>query len=902
MRICRTVRTMLLTAAVACSWSQAEVTFFVVPTAKVPDAKADLPFQQALASPFSEFDFRAFGRDHLRSPSPLCAGSNQVTPRILDAAGRAAIDAAEPGACLVETFLAGPGQYPAVPGAAEDVFLINRTQTSTGKDVVGRSIEFTFARPVRGFGAWIMEDFQQANGFVLAASEVGGKVSTSDLLESGNGATLSVEGFLGVVSTVGIEKVVIEQRTLDGSPTNADFFYVDHVQVARSPEDANRTECEQPALAVSAEKVGGRFFDVVRGSASTATLVIPEDEAAVWAESAKLIADSAERWGGGRVSVTRLPRDASLPDGNIILIGTGETSAIIEKLSQDPESPVSSMLLGDDHGFAIETRAVHGARQLVIAGKTPRGAYNAAVFCRDFVLDAAPGETGRGDVFVREAAVVRSPQLAVRGTYTLSFYGRAVEYTAEDWMRIVDRFAQDGMNRVNFWLSGHHPSRKYPHLYNVEDPTGQSTKGTRLTVEGVARLIRYCHDRGIEFFIGGGVFAWVASEQLAKGHPEIVAVAPLKGLCPSKPLAREGVREHFLEMYDTWPEADGFMFEIRDEYGECQCPDCQVAVDAFGSKHYGRAEITWLQEFAHAAWKRKPTLRFCWLIGYAEHARDVYYYDQIRRMNDPRFDWLDVRVGLPGPGAGALPGPGGVRRPFSFFSPRIQHWDPFYALPVKAILSSALKTKEHGMNGYVPAFEPGPWVGSASYYGDVVPLPVDILPYCLTGLAYREGTWNPGIGLSEFRRIVHQRYFSPDAAERFADDMLYLHQFSLEHWNELRSYGKYGTPKTAADGTRLEPTIAGQLQRVQAISDEAQRRAEAAALLGVLRRFVEIDEELSRMSGIEAAMAAALPQASPKTREGFAILRRMIEDTRALYRESVPSRHALDQAIALLKG
>ena len=90
--------------------------------------------------------------------------------------------------------------------------------------------------------------------------------------------------------------------------------------------------------------------------------------------------------------------------------------------------------------------------------------------------------------------------------------------------------------------------------------------------------------------------------------------------------------------------------------------------------------------------------------------------------------------------------------------------------------------------------------------------------------------------------------------------------------------------------------------RVQAISDEAQRRAEAAALLGVLRRFVEIDEELSRMSGIEAAMAAALPQASPKTREGFAILRRMIEDTRALYRESVPSRHALDQAIALLKG
>src|SRR5690606_2574907 len=35
----------------------------------------------------------------------------------------------------------------------------------------------------------------------------------------------------GAVSTVGIAKVVIEQQTLAGNPSNADLFYLDHVQV-----------------------------------------------------------------------------------------------------------------------------------------------------------------------------------------------------------------------------------------------------------------------------------------------------------------------------------------------------------------------------------------------------------------------------------------------------------------------------------------------------------------------------------------------------------------------------------------------------------------------------------------------------------------------------------------------
>jgi hypothetical protein len=883
------------------------VTFFVEPNrnaaSQPPDSKADLAFQTALGKAFTELDLDENGSGFVCEPEGLCAGGVRVSPHLLDARGNRAADPATNGKRLIEAYALLPGAIVAAAGMVDGTCLLNRAPAASGASVVGAGVAFTFSRPVKGFGVWVLDDFQEANGFVLKTVEVGGATSTSGVLESGNGATLSIEGFLAAVSPVGIEKVIVEQRTLDGKPSDKDFFYLDHLQIGRADADDGRNDCVPPPAIARVEEVGGRFLDLVRRSKTAAALVMPAGEAPIWVEAEKLIAGTAQRWGGCRPNVVRLAKDAPLPTGNLILLGTPETHSAIAALCNVTESAVSRVPFLDDHGFVIESRDADGAKRLILAGKTPRGAYNGAVLCRDFLLDATPGAPGEADVFVRSASICRSPRLAVRGTYTLSFYGRAVEYTAEDWMRIVDRFAEDGMNRVNFWLSGHHPSKKYPHLYNVDDPSGQSTRGTKLTVDGVRRLIRHCHDRGIEFFIGGGVFAWCASEQLAKGHPEIRAdCPPYYGLCPSKPFARTGVREHFLEMYDTWPEADGFMFEIRDEYGECRCLDCQVRLDEFGSKQYGRAEITWLQEFAREAWKKNPALRFCWLIGYAEHARDVYYYDQIRRMSDPRFEWLDTRVGLPGPGNGALPGPGGIRRPFTFFSSRIQHWDQFYTLPIPALLANPQKVAEHGLNGYVVAFEPGPWVGSSSYYGDVIPLPVDILPYCMMGFAYREATWNPGITLDEFRKNVHRRYFSPEAPARLADDMIYLHQFSLDHWPELRLYGKYGRPRTGPGGERPEPTIAGQLKRVRAISDEKQRQAESAALLGVCRKLAAIREDLARIDEIEAAMNQAAPMASPKTRDGFSVLRRMIDDTRDLYREAVPDPTVLADTIKALGG
>ena len=60
-------------------------------------------------------------------------------------------------------------------------------------------------------------------------------------------------------------------------------------------------------------------------------------------------------------------------------------------------------------------------------------------------------------------------------------------------------------------------------------------------------------------------------------------------------------------------------------------------------------------------------------------------------------------------------------------------------------------------------------------------------------------------------------------------------------------------------------------------------------------------EQLKRMDEIEKAIGAAAPGASPKAQEGFALLTRMINDTRDLYKKAVPDSAALAEAITKLK-
>lgn len=204
------------------------VTFFVKPDGELhnADPARKAAFVAATTRPLTEFDFAEFGHAYIYEPSPLMAGPVRVRPSLLNAQGQPAADLSVNGNRLVETYIS----IPTIPGILGPAALISRTFAGSG-DVAGVAMEFTFSEPVEAFGAWIIDDILLPNRFVLKVTEASGATSTSEPLESGNGNTLAVEGFIGAVSTVGITRVVIEQQTLAGNPTNADLFYVDHVLV-----------------------------------------------------------------------------------------------------------------------------------------------------------------------------------------------------------------------------------------------------------------------------------------------------------------------------------------------------------------------------------------------------------------------------------------------------------------------------------------------------------------------------------------------------------------------------------------------------------------------------------------------------------------------------------------------
>ncbi len=174
------------------------------------------------------------------------------------------------------------------------------------------------------------------------------------------------------------------------------------------------------------------------------------------------------------------------------------------------------------------------------------------------------------------------------------------------------------------------------------------------------------------------------------------------------------------------------------------------------------------------------------------------------------------------------------------------------------------------------------------------------MPFCLTGLTYRELTWEPATTLAELKKRIHRRYFSPQTADRFAEDMLYLHQFCMDHWVELT---QYGNPRFGYVGEELgRVRIGDEIKRVTSMENEAERRKAAEPLLKTCRSLAVIAEELERMDQIESAMQAAAANATPKDRDGFALIQRMIDDTRRIYRDAVPDASELTAGITALGG
>jgi hypothetical protein len=195
----------------------AQTTFFLSPG---PSIQGSTPWANAVGSIYSVFDFESLQNGAL--VDDLQAGSIRVD------VGLGGLNGTAPTAEIFYSSL-----FPQYGGAQGTVFsnsLLNRDSSSLEHS----RIVFEFSVPVHGVGLWVFDDLSTRinNGFVLHAVDATNTVTVSPVLDSGNGTTWAVDGFLGVVSPAGITRIEIEQLDLaTGLPSIDDYFEIDTLQI-----------------------------------------------------------------------------------------------------------------------------------------------------------------------------------------------------------------------------------------------------------------------------------------------------------------------------------------------------------------------------------------------------------------------------------------------------------------------------------------------------------------------------------------------------------------------------------------------------------------------------------------------------------------------------------------------
>lgn len=482
----------------------------------------------------------------------------------------------------------------------------------------------------------------------------------------------------------------------------------------------------------------------------------------------------------------------------------------------------------DEQGFVCVPLERNGVKQLFIASQTPRGVYNGCVYLKDFGIDG-----GKTNLCAEFKSAIRSPKMGGRPAYNLTIWNNEAEYTAADWGKIHESFARDGLDRVYFWVSGHFPSKKYPQAYKCVDVAKGASYDTTVksnigTIADIQEIIRHAHELGLKLYLGGALGGWVGTKFLTNFEPGTLKSGGEQGpgwqsLCPSHPKSRQALIEYYREMFIALPEADGLFIESADEMGACSCPVCRKPIDEFGSIQFGQSQLTLCQEIMNAIWRDHPRACLSYTIGYKEHIKDVAYYNLIRKMSgDPRFEWMEAR------NSWSFPGPDGKSLPVSAFSNKVMHWGQYYDKQLETLIADANSAGKKGLYGLIMSFEPG--FGSGSFYHDI-PFPTDILPYALTGFAFRELTWDPALTVLDLRQRIQKRFFGREAPPCLGEDL----------W-QLREVIR-------------------------------------------LRRGVQqaLDQELDI---IEQHIKAASSGASPKTMEGLGLLVRAVNDARKHYSSS----------------
>ena len=376
----------------------------------------------------------------------------------------------------------------------------------------------------------------------------------------------------------------------------------------------------------------------------------------------------------------------------------------------------------------------------------------------------------------------------------------------------------------------------------------------------------------MEFYFGSGVFGWfTAGEYVAKQFKDATDHTG-KALCPSKPDRSQGHLEYLSEMIEVFPEADGYMLEIRDEMDDCLCATCQKPLDPQGSRQFGQSEMDFLEELTAAVWKNHDRTKFIWLMGYANHNKDPKYYERMREIGrDPRMEWLEVRSELDAADAGRPPQT----------APRLlrPHLPLGCLLPPRARAHAGPRrqTLKEGLHGYLPAYEPG--FANCSIYDteSETPFPVDLIPFCLTQFYYRTFTWNPDISRDALLQRACRKFFSAEIPPQFADDLLFMRRFMAEHHPEL----------TRSIGRGLGPDASGMLATVEDIWTVDRKGGDKTkewlleATAADIRRFQSLARgtgNMARLKQIQQRVAEYRPKASRRSAASLALMQRAIDD------------------------
>ncbi len=608
-----------------------------------------------------------------------------------------------------------------------------------------------------------------------------------------------------------------------------------------------------------------RALPLITDGGPSAAIVIGTGADAVERTALAKLQAAIQRDAGKPVSLPVIER--TKPDAPAcILLGTPKSHPQLAEIAARLGVPLDKL---SPEGFLLRTVTDGDRSMLVIAGGDSRGVLYGVQEAIDQVITSTP----ENEVYVTPCDLQSKPALDARGTYCLTCWGGAPRYDRAAWEDAIDAMADAGMNRVMFWMDGLFRSQTHPGAFL--DQPGQHYEGVTLDHDDVHRLIQFAHDRGMEFFLGSGVFAWfTAGEYFAKQFPD-AAAKDAAGLCPSHPVARKVTREYLAEMIEVFPKADGYMLEIRDELGDCKCDTCQKPLDDSGSKQFGQSEMDFLEELTANVWRDHPKTRFIWLMGYANHNDDPMYYERLRTIGrDPRMEWLEVRMSW------TLPTAGGERKPLREFSDRVYHWDAYYRLAPEHMQARVRQTVSEGLHGYLPAYEPGFANNSIYDRTSPTPFPVRLIPFCVTQFYYRAFTWQPDIAKDDLLNRAYRTFFTAEAPRELADDLLFMRQFMAAHHTELsRTIGAGLGP----DGSGLIATVED-IWTVDRKGGDETKEWLLTAVAADIRRFQSLVNgtgDMARLNQIAERVAACRPNASARTAASLDLLQRAIDDIRA---------------------